>query len=64
MRVNLRKLVEKGAPGLHSIQEQHLSELSVGEIFNCTLSWNWEEVPAFLGGFYSFRKTLKGILKE
>ena len=57
LRVNLRKLVAKGAPGLYKgfslspIQKQYLSELSVGKNFNCTPSWNIEDNPAFLGGF-------------
>ena len=49
---------------LNPIQKQHLSELSVGKIFNCTPSWSCGDVPAFLGGFYIQRQILKGILKE
>ena len=45
LRVNLRKLVEKGAPGIHKgvflglVQKQYLSELNVGKVFKIR-SWN------------------------
>ena len=69
VRVNLRKLVEKGAPGLHKgfflspIQKQYVSEPSLGKSFALTAHHHGIE-KKFRRSLVVFRQILKGILKE
>ena len=68
LKVNLRKLDEKGAPGPHKcffspILKQHLSEISVGKIFSCTVHHHIIE-KKFLSGFQiNFERDVKKVVQ-
>ena len=62
--IKVSAIVLKVTPGLYkgffwAQFKSSISELSVGEMFNCTPSWNWKEAPILM----VLRLILKGILK-